>query len=590
MLVTAALAAGLVAAVSPSVAWGATATPVAPASNVGRVIVIDPGHGGPYNNASSAGVLEKNVNLQLAKDLRAKLQSLGFTVYMTRYTDTAITLNDIPTWHYLADQRVWAFRRDGTASYGSAAPYDDLQGRADIANGYGADAFISIHCNGMDSSAARGVETWYTAEDHDGATLAAYLQGRLVRDTGLVNRGIKQEGFYVLKWSNMPSALIEAGFISNPGDRGYLLSTSGRQTWVTAVAGGLEQYFQWDAPGRHFGRLGADEPIAAAASISRAVYKTGSAAVILVDADHWPDALAVPTLSRRINAPVLFTRSGTIPAATAAELTRLKATRVVTVGRASSFDTTAIVAVAAAAHVPTSTVEWYGGADEYATAARLARRLGLQPSRRIFAAVSGSPDAVTAGAEAANQGAPLMLLTPTGIPPVAASAIASLRAGDTVAVGGTSVIAPNTLALLPRATRYAGADRYATNVAVLQSFHGSGRIAPVFTTTTNQLLSVLAACYSGRSVRPLVFTQQRTIPTSVRVVLENPGTRMATATMISGPAAIGPLVDSAIVKSLRGSPSGSLFGPRTAGIAEPRAYERIAPAPAQGPGPAPYEP
>ncbi len=562
-----------------ALAWGAAGTSgagrasaVTPANaSTGRIIVIDPGHGGVYNNASSAGVLEKNVNLALALALRDKLRGLGFTVYLTRSTDTAVTLSDIPTWNFIPGVGRWLFARDYVTSYSSGVPKDDLQARCDIASRLGADAFISVHCNGMDTTAAHGVETWSTAEDADGGRLAAYLQGRLARDTGLLDRGAKQAGFYVLKWTNMPAALIEAGFISNPGDRAYLLSPTGRATWATSVAGGLEQWLTWDAPRRHFGRVGGDEPVSAAVALSKLLAPSGAAAVVIANADHWSDAVDVPTLARRMNAPVLYTRDATLPAATSAELARLKAVRIVVVGRSGSFDATALAGLARAASVPTSVVTWLGGADAMQTAARLARRLGLQPSKRVFVAREGGPDAITAAAEAACQGAPVLLTSATGVSTATASAVASLAVGETVVVGGTAAVPPVTLARFPRPTRVAGADRYATNAAVFDAFHASGTLQPVFATTDDPALAILAAVYAGRSARPLALTRQRTIPTPLRVVLENAGRRVAGVTMVSGAASIGPLVDTAVLKALRGSPTGTLFATVAAETSRPSA-------------------
>lgn len=152
----------------------------------GMVVCVDAGHGGSDSGATGVcGILEKDVNLDVALMLRDRLESEGAHVVMTRDGDYYIPLED----------------------------------RCQIANDHGADIFISIHCNSYSSPDANGIETyWYTYGSSDSKALAGGIQENLVRTFDLRDRGVKQANYYVLKNTAMPAALAELMFISNPDE------------------------------------------------------------------------------------------------------------------------------------------------------------------------------------------------------------------------------------------------------------------------------------------------------------------------------------------------------------------------------------
>ncbi len=101
--------------------------------------------------------------------------------------------------------------------------------------------FISIHLNASTLRTATGHEVYYYRESHKPFAELIYTAGLPV--LGLVGRGIKQNNYTVLK-RQLPSALVELGFISNPNDLERLLLTTTRQNWAHAVARALWRYYQ----------------------------------------------------------------------------------------------------------------------------------------------------------------------------------------------------------------------------------------------------------------------------------------------------------------------------------------------------------
>lgn len=115
----------------------------------------------------------------------------------------------------------------------------DLQPRCDIANSFGADYFVSIHCNSAGTPEARGTETYCYKLGGKGEVLAKAIQAELIAVTGRANRGVKTANYYVLRRTNMPAVLTELAFISNPAEERLLGSPDYQEKCATAIARGI---------------------------------------------------------------------------------------------------------------------------------------------------------------------------------------------------------------------------------------------------------------------------------------------------------------------------------------------------------------
>ena len=180
----------------------------------GLKIAIDAGHGG--TELGAIGCLndnEKDVNLEISKILKEKLETNGANVIMTREDDSFVGLND----------------------------------RVEIANKNNAQIFISIHNNALPDSAAHlkstGSETYYFYSQSK--ELAKDVVEALAKETGFKNNGAKAQSFAVVRNTNCPAILVEVGYIINPEDNAKLIDKNYQNKIAEAILHGLENYLKW---------------------------------------------------------------------------------------------------------------------------------------------------------------------------------------------------------------------------------------------------------------------------------------------------------------------------------------------------------
>lgn len=117
-----------------------------------------------------------------------------------------------------------------------------LQTRVNGANYWGADYFISLHCNASTIISASGSEAYVYRLGSEAAYFAEYLLAGLAGATGLANRGVMaNSGLFVLRHTYMPAVLVELGYITNPNDA-YLLATD-PQSFAKGLYNGILDYF-----------------------------------------------------------------------------------------------------------------------------------------------------------------------------------------------------------------------------------------------------------------------------------------------------------------------------------------------------------
>lgn len=134
------------------------------------------------------------------------------------------------------------------AGYLRAVGYDvltvqenELYEIADAANAWGADLFVSIHCNAATNQSARGTET-YCYGAGEGEMLANCIQRQIVKSIGTMDRGVKySKGLYVLRYTDCPAVLVETAFISNSEDEALLRDRL--DDFARAIARGVTDYF-----------------------------------------------------------------------------------------------------------------------------------------------------------------------------------------------------------------------------------------------------------------------------------------------------------------------------------------------------------
>lgn len=186
----------------------------------GKMIVIDPGHGGSDPGAIGlAGVKEKDITLGIGLELRRLLIASGTKVILTRTYD-----------------------RDVAAPGSEDAV--ELQARADIATAAGADLLVSIHADAFEGLGAGGTTTYYSPVRSDSGRLAETVQTALAGSVRLEDRGTRGADFYLLRHVTMPAILTEVAFVSNPFEEKLLTNRSFQARAAQGILAGLRNYYK----------------------------------------------------------------------------------------------------------------------------------------------------------------------------------------------------------------------------------------------------------------------------------------------------------------------------------------------------------
>jgi putative cell wall-binding protein len=291
-------------------------------------------------------------------------------------------------------------------------------------------------------------------------------------------------------------------------------------------------------------RSGADR-YATAAAISAAYFSPGVPVAFVATGEGFADALAGGPAAAEEGGPLLLVRSTSIPAATAAELTRLQPASIVVLGGSGAISDVVFAALDAYTTGPLSR---RAGADRYATAAAISAAT-FDPGVPVAFIATGQsyPDALAGGPAAAKEGGPLLLVQSNAIPPATVAELQRLQPGAIVVLGGTAVVSAAVATALDAYTtgsvsRRSGPDRYATAAAISAGSFGPG-VATVFVATGEGFADALAGGPAAAKVgAPLLLVRgfiplatanelQRLGPTSI-VVLG--GTGVVSANVATG--------------------------------------------------------
>lgn len=195
----------------------------------GVKIVIDPGHGGLDGGASVGDIVERDITLSIAHELKKKLEKKGAVIVMTREKEGDAIAEHAPSEKFSTTrQRKMA----------------DLKLRESIAIHEEPDMFLSVHVNAIPEERWRGSQVFYHAEGHEGGELLAKsIQNSFVANLQNTDReAMAIKGVYLLKKVPMPSVLIETGFISNPEERKLLTDPAYHAKVADAIIEGIVEF------------------------------------------------------------------------------------------------------------------------------------------------------------------------------------------------------------------------------------------------------------------------------------------------------------------------------------------------------------
>ncbi|MBM7096834.1 SH3 domain-containing protein [Bacillus sp. H-16] len=175
----------------------------------GKTIFLDPGHGGNDPGAVVGGDKESALALQISNKLKTELEKLGATVITSRTNDRYVALSE----------------------------------RVRMANNTSSDIFLSIHLNAFPDPSAHGTEAFYNTVHAPAGSqkLASSIHNRLVGELGLRDRNVKNANFEVIRYTTMPSTLVEIGFMTNQRDLHIIKNEQDKV--VNSLKNGIVDYF-----------------------------------------------------------------------------------------------------------------------------------------------------------------------------------------------------------------------------------------------------------------------------------------------------------------------------------------------------------
>lgn len=189
----------------------------------GKVICIDPGHGGSDVGAigtlKGKSIYEKDITISIAGPLRDMLRDAGAKVVMTRSTD-----------------------KDVARAYAGDA--EELQARCDVANKAKADIFVSIHIDSFSNASVDGTTAYYYPKTGRDLLLARALHQSMMVNLAIPDRGVRSNDLYVNMHTDMPACLMEMGFISNTHRLSMLTSSWGPKRIAETMYQGIVEYFK----------------------------------------------------------------------------------------------------------------------------------------------------------------------------------------------------------------------------------------------------------------------------------------------------------------------------------------------------------
>lgn len=190
-----------------------------------KVIILDAGHGGIDPGAvSKGGAKEKDINLAIASYLKEYLEESGASVIMTRTEDKGL------------------YSSEGSSRQKKT---QDLKRRKEIIKESRGDLFITIHLNSFPQSQYYGAQTFYSKDNSLGKLLAEKIQEEFINTLDKENKrtALAKEDVYIIKGLDIPTVLVECGFLSNPAEEKLLQKSSYQKKVAWAIYMGIQNYF-----------------------------------------------------------------------------------------------------------------------------------------------------------------------------------------------------------------------------------------------------------------------------------------------------------------------------------------------------------
>lgn len=181
-------------------------------------VVLDPGHGdSDPGKVGINGVLEKNVNLKISKEIKNLLEGQGIEVLMTREGDESLAKESD------TNKKV-----------------QDMKARVQLMNGADADLIVSIHQNSYTDEQVHGAQVFYYAHSENGKACAEIMQKALLEaDPDNTRQAKADDSYYILRRTKSPTIIVECGFLSNPEEAEQLNTEEYQKKLAKAITQGI---------------------------------------------------------------------------------------------------------------------------------------------------------------------------------------------------------------------------------------------------------------------------------------------------------------------------------------------------------------
>ena len=190
----------------------------AEASEDRHIVFIDPGHGGLDGGCSHKELVEKDINLKIALNLKSILEEYGYTVMMSRSADVHLCVDKF-------------------------SKKEDLLTRIKMINESNADLFISIHTNSFVKEKYYGAQVFYNGINSNNLLIASKIQSYLSTFTKTNRIQKNLDNIMILKNVNKTGCMIETGFISNPDEYELFKNEEYLVKMANTIFYGIEEYF-----------------------------------------------------------------------------------------------------------------------------------------------------------------------------------------------------------------------------------------------------------------------------------------------------------------------------------------------------------
>ncbi|MGN1166328.1 MAG: N-acetylmuramoyl-L-alanine amidase [Lachnospiraceae bacterium] len=186
-----------------------------------NIVVLDAGHGGADPGKVGIGdILEKDINLQIAKKVKKLLEKEKIQVIMTREEDTMLTGED-----------------------STSTKAIDMKERVNLINETAPKLAVSIHQNSYQDSDVWGAQVFYYENSPEGEKAAQIMQNALLScDENNTRQAKANDTYYLLKRTEIPTIIVECGFLTNPREAEKLCDDTYQQTLAEAICKGILEY------------------------------------------------------------------------------------------------------------------------------------------------------------------------------------------------------------------------------------------------------------------------------------------------------------------------------------------------------------